>query len=107
MPARVNWDGPGTRASPAAAEARAPPAACPPAWSGSGLGLGFGFRLGLGLGLGLANPHPHPHPHPHPKQVGREVVSRFVTNLLSAGEMLTDSNAREMMARRRANASAG
>jgi len=39
--------------------------------------------------------------------VGREVVSRFVTNLLSAGEMLTDSNAREMMARRRANASAG
>ena len=36
---------------------------------------------------------------------GREVVSRFVTNLLSAAEMLTDSNGREMMLRRRANAS--
>jgi len=36
---------------------------------------------------------------------GKEVVSRFVTNLYTAGEMLTDSNGREMMLRARANAS--
>ena len=32
---------------------------------------------------------------------GKEVVSRFVTPIPSAGEILTDSNGREMLARRR------
>ena len=32
---------------------------------------------------------------------GKEVVSRFVTPIPSAGELLTDSNGREMLVRRR------
>lgn len=43
---------------------------------------------------------------PTRKSIGMEVVSRFVTSIRSAGEMLTDSNGREMMIRRRANSSA-
>ena len=37
---------------------------------------------------------------------GKEVVSRFVSPIRSAGEMLTDSNGREMMARQRSDCKA-